>query len=63
MAIEEALPYPIIDIEFQLTIVVIIVAFGMLLCLKKTFPDFGQECVALLELAIQRDHPSHTRLI
>ena len=43
MAIEEALPFPIIDIEFQLTMVVIIVAFGMLLCLKKTFPDICDE--------------------
>jgi hypothetical protein len=59
----EAKPDPIAYLELDMAMGLVVMLLHVILSLKKTFPDFGQECVALLELAIQRDHPSHTRLI
>ena len=52
-AMEQPEPHPVPDVEAQVAMMSVVVALGIVLCLLETFPDIGDESVAVLE---QRVH-------
>ena len=48
-SVKKTEPHPVTHHELQLTVMVIVVAFGVLLCLEKTLVDLHQESVTVAQ--------------
>jgi hypothetical protein len=52
----EAKPHPLIHLEHQITVELVMIWFHIIPGLRHTFPNLQQELVAVLELLVHRDH-------
>ena len=59
----EAKPGPLAYLELNSAMDLVVMLLHVILSLEKALLNVGQERVTFLELAVQSDHPCHTRLI
>ena len=59
----EAKPDPLAHLKLNSAMGLVVMLHHVILSLEKALPDVGQERAVFLEMAVQSDHPCHTRLI